>query len=211
MPETHRADRTKDLILATAERLYAQHGVTAVSNRQIGEAAGQGNNTAVGYHFGTRADLARAILRRHSGEIEAIRARLIDRCAGSEDLRDWVDCLVRPFTDHLAELGSPTWYARCAAQVMTDPALCRLVIDDALTAPAVRAAVEGMNRCLPGLPAPVRAERNDMARNLIVHMSAERERALADGTAVARPTWDATATGLTDAIVGLLRAPVTRA
>ena len=39
---------------------------------------------------------------------------------------------------------------------------------------------------------------------------AERERALADGTAVARPTWDATATGLTDAIVGLLQAPVTR-
>jgi tetracycline repressor-like protein len=54
-----RADRTKDLIRATAERLYAQHGVTAVSNRQIGEAAGQGNNTAVGYHFGTRADLVR--------------------------------------------------------------------------------------------------------------------------------------------------------
>ena len=35
----------------------------AVSNRQISEAAGQGNNAAACYHFGTRTDLLRAIER----------------------------------------------------------------------------------------------------------------------------------------------------
>ncbi|MEV0038015.1 TetR family transcriptional regulator, partial [Streptomyces sp. NPDC050804] len=47
-----RGDATRELILVTAERLFAEHGVFAVSNRQVSEAAGQGNNAAVGYHFG---------------------------------------------------------------------------------------------------------------------------------------------------------------
>ena len=52
---TTRADRagvSRELILTAAERLFAEYGVLAVSNRQVGEAAGQGNNAAVGYHFG---------------------------------------------------------------------------------------------------------------------------------------------------------------
>ena len=52
-----RASTTQEAILKAAERLYAEHGVFAVSNRQVSEAAGQGNNAAVGYHFGTKADL----------------------------------------------------------------------------------------------------------------------------------------------------------
>ncbi|MGO4759077.1 TetR family transcriptional regulator, partial [Streptomyces sp. 2MCAF27] len=51
---------TRELILTAAERLFAERGVYAVSNRQVSEAAGQGNNAAVGYHFGTKADLVRA-------------------------------------------------------------------------------------------------------------------------------------------------------
>jgi AcrR family transcriptional regulator len=50
--------------------------VHEVSNRQISEAAGQGNNTAVGYHFGTKTDLIRAILRRHREPVEARRKEL---------------------------------------------------------------------------------------------------------------------------------------
>ena len=48
-----RASSTQEAILVAAERLFAEHGVFAVSNRQVSEAAGQGNNAAVGYHFGT--------------------------------------------------------------------------------------------------------------------------------------------------------------
>lgn len=47
--------------MTAAERLYAEHGVFGMSNRQVSEAAGQGNNAAVGYHFGTKTDLVRAI------------------------------------------------------------------------------------------------------------------------------------------------------
>lgn len=203
------ASATRELLLTAAERLYAEHGVYAVSNRQVGEAAGQGNNTAVGYHFGTRTDLVRAIVRKHAGPIEEIRTGLVDRVTGSTELRDWLDCLVRPVFEHLAALGSPTWYARFCAQVMADPVLHRIMVEEALGSAALREIVEGLRRCLPDLPDEVRAERGDMARHLIVHMTAERERALAEDAATPRADWRDAATGLVDALVGMWRAPVT--
>ncbi|AEY87360.1 putative TetR-family transcriptional regulator [Streptomyces hygroscopicus subsp. jinggangensis 5008] len=173
-----------------------------------GEAAGQGNNAAVGYHFGTKADLVRAVARRHAGHIEALRERALAAAGDSTDVRDWVDCLVRPVTEHLASLGSPTWYARFCAQVMTDPALHEIMVEESLASPALREAVEGLNRTLGELPPEVRAERGQMVRLLILHTCAERERALAEGTPTPRTTWDEVATGLADAIVGLWLAPV---
>ncbi|MET8563477.1 TetR family transcriptional regulator [Streptomyces flaveolus] len=199
---------TREAILTAAERLFAEHGVYAVSNRQVSEAAGQGNNAAVGYHFGTKADLVRAVARRHAEHIETLRERALVAAGDSTDVRDWVDCLVRPVTEHLASLGSPTWYARFCAQVMTDPALHEIMVEESLTSPALREAVEGLNRTLPELLPEVRAERGQMVRLLILHTCAERERALAEGTPTPRATWGEVATGLADAIVGLWLAPV---
>lgn len=205
---TTRAEHTRAMIMAVAERLFAEQGVFAVSNRQISEAAGQGNNTAVGYHFGTKTDLIRAIVREHSAAMDEIRRRMLAEHGDSTRVRDWVACVVSPITEHLATLTAPSWYARFAAQLMTDPALRAVIIDDVLDSPAIRQALEGLNRCLPELPARVRVDRNDMVRVLVVHMCAERERELADGTGVG---WDETATSLIDAVLGLLLAPVTRA
>ena len=67
----------------------------------------------------------------------------------------------------------------------------------------------GLQRCLPELPTEVKLERGAMTRQLIVHMFAERERALAELTATPRASWHDAASGLVDAIVGLWSAPVT--
>lgn len=207
---TERVSSTQEAILKAAERLYAEHGVFAVSNRQVSEAAGQGNNAAVGYHFGTKTDLVRAIEHKHRGPIEELREQMVADLGGSADLRDWVGALVRPLTDHLAALGNPTWYARFAAQVMTDPAYHDIIVRDALSSPSLVEVIDGMTNCLPDLPAEVRAERNIMARNLLMHSCADRERGLAQGAIVPRASWSGAASGLVDAIVGLWRAPVTR-
>ncbi|WP_433868911.1 TetR family transcriptional regulator [Saccharopolyspora sp. CA-218241] len=196
--------------MTTAERLFGEHGVHAVSNRQIGEAAGQGNSAAVSYHFGTKVDLIRAIAHGHAEQVEALRAGLLPRVIRSAEVRDWVGCLVRPITEHMAALGSPTWYARFSAQVMTDPALHQATVEDSMSSPTVHALLEGLNRCLPDLPQLVHAERGTMARHLIVHMCVERERALAEGSSTFQSSWDELATSLTDAISGLWQAPVTR-
>ena len=104
-----RADSTREAILTAAERLFAEHGVFAVSNRQVSDAAGQGNNAAVGYHFGTKADLIRAIVRKHNEQVERLCQQMVDRARRLRtELRDWVDCLVRPLATHLTELGNPT-------------------------------------------------------------------------------------------------------
>jgi len=67
----------------------------------------------------------------------------------SAELRGWVACLVRPLTDHLAALGNPSWYARFAAQAMTDPAYYNVVVKGALSSPSLVQVVEGFNHCLP--------------------------------------------------------------
>jgi AcrR family transcriptional regulator len=225
-----RASTTQEAILTAAERLFAEHGVFAVSNRQVSEAAGQGNNAAVGYHFGTKTDLVRAIEQRHRVAIEQLRESMVAemlRSGDGDDMRSWVACLVRPLTDHLAALGNPTWYARFAAQVMTDPAYYNIVVKDALTSESLVQVIGGINRCLPELPIDVRVERNLMARNLLMHTCAERERAMASGdrkpgvaersgspplnagASVPGSSWQAAGTGLIDAVVGLWLAPVT--
>jgi AcrR family transcriptional regulator len=213
---TERASTTREAILTAAERLFAEHGVFAVSNRQVSEAAGQGNNAAVGYHFGTKTDLVRAIEQRHRGPIERLREQMVAQVLGetsakkaSADMRDWVACLVCPLTDHLAALGNPTWYARFAAQAVTDPAYHSIVVKDALSSPSLVRVIDGINHCLPELPIDVRVERNLMARNLLMHTCADRERAMAADTSVSPFSWQSAGSGLIDAIVGLWLAPVT--
>ena len=202
---TTRAERlraTRELILDAAERLFAEHGL-GVSNRKVGEAAGQGNNTAVGYHFGTKLDLVEAVVRRHTEDIERRRSVMVERIGGSDVLRDWIECMVRPNIDHLADLGSPTWYARFLAQVSTDP-LYRVPIQRlSLESDSLRRIISGIDRCMPALPPQVRAERGVMTRQLMIHMPAERERQLADGEPTTSGTWAETATRLVDAIVAL--------
>src|ERR1700744_2080729 len=109
---TDRASSTQEAILVAAERLYAEHGMFAVSNRQVSEAAGQGNNAAVGYHFGTKADLVLAIEQKHREPVEQLREEMVTALGAiggpGPDMRDWVGCLVRPLTEHLTALGSPT-------------------------------------------------------------------------------------------------------
>jgi hypothetical protein len=128
---------------------------------------------------------------------------------GSTNPRDWISCLVRPVTEHLEAVGAPTWFARFGAQVMTDPAFRPIMVAESQSSPSLVRIVESLRRCLPDLPPEVRAERGDMARQLLVHMVAERERSLAEGISTPRSSWRAATTGLIDALVGIWLAPVT--
>lgn len=205
---SERSSGTRDAILSAAEVLFAECGMYAVSNRQISEAAGQGNNAAACYHFGTRTDLLRAIESKHRDPIEELRAQMLTAIDGSTDLRDWVGALVRPLTDHLHALGTPSWYARFAAQAMADPTYRHVVTKDALASPLLVRTIEGINRCLPDLPRRVRSERMVMVRNLLMHTCAEHESALAEHGPRSRSAWPVAGEGLVDAIVALWRAPV---
>lgn len=203
---SYRTTETRDAIMAAAERLFAEHGLSSVSSRRIAEAAGQRNTTVVGYHFGSKTELVRAIMTRHGEQTEQIRRQHLAAIDGSEDVRDWVGTLVRPGTEHLASLGAPSWNARMTVQVMTDPTMRDLVSEEACARPYLWQILDGLGRCLADLPTALRIERDAMSRNLITHTCAERERALAENTGLLHASWERTADALTDAIVGLLTA-----
>ncbi|OZC48533.1 TetR family transcriptional regulator [Rhodococcus sp. RS1C4] len=207
-----RADRnldTREALLATAERLYAEEGIHPVSNRHVSEAAGQGNNAAVAYHFGTKTDLVRAILEKHSRSIEEIRSQMVARVEGSDDLQDWVACLIRPYVSHLDSLGSPSWYGRFSVQLISDPVLRSVAYARAGELTALKPTLAGLERCLPELPVSVRKIRGDMARNLMMHTCADNEMEFAENPDVP-PNWTDCGTDLIDATVGIWRAPVSR-
>ncbi|MBB3600963.1 AcrR family transcriptional regulator [Mycolicibacterium sp. BK556] len=207
---TDRSSVTRDALLMAAERLFAEHGMHAVSNRQISEAAGQGNNAAACYHFGSRADLLRAIEARHRIAIDEIRQRKLDEITETKELRDWIGVLVYPFTEHLEALGTPTSYARFAAQAMADPTYRDLVVAGALTSELMLKTVRGINRCLPERPKRVRLGRWMMASNLLMHTCAEIEGELAIGKPSVSSNWSVVAEELITALVGLWEAPPAR-
>ena len=204
-----RGDSTRKAILIAAEQLFAEYGVNNVSHRRIVEAARQGNNAAVAYHFGTKAELVRAIERKHADHVERRLKEHIAQVAGSTDLADWIGCLVRSYTDHLDSLGKPSWYARFCAQTMTDPAYAEVMKSSALSSPVLHEVLDGIWRCLPDVPAFVRQERHLYTRLLLNHVCAEYEADFAEGRPTPRGDWHALGSGLIDAIVGLWRAPIT--
>ncbi|TDV55977.1 TetR/AcrR family transcriptional regulator [Actinophytocola oryzae] len=203
-----RGEATRNTIIEVAVRLFAEQGVLAVSNRQIGAAAGRGNTSVVGYYFANKADLVRAVMRRFMERVSVGRERRIAQLGDAPDLRGWVTCLVFPYTELLDAEGPPTWHARFIAQVLTDPGLRETAVEEATSQPIQR-ILDGLRECLPDLPDRVLEDRSRIASHVIVQMCAERERSLADGQPVHPPTWDEAATGLVDVLVGMWTAPVT--
>ncbi|MFW0795961.1 TetR/AcrR family transcriptional regulator [Gordonia sp. CPCC 205515] len=211
MVRKEQVEITKLRILSTAERLYAERGVLAVSNRQISEAAGQGNNFAVGYHFGGRPELVRAILDRHDLGLDPIRERMLAEIAPDAELRDWIGILVYPQTEYYASMEAPTHFGRFCAQIVTDPVLCNVLYEAAAGAESLMRVLTGMYAALPDLPDSVRAARDVMTRSIIVHSIADFEntRATQDEDEDL-PSWHELGVDLVDALVGLWTAPVTR-
>jgi AcrR family transcriptional regulator len=98
-PEIERDAATKAAVLATAERLFAEQGLRAVSVRDITAGAGV-NLASVNYHFGSKDALVFEIFRRRTAELSRERARrlhqAIDRHAGSPPVREILEALIAP-------------------------------------------------------------------------------------------------------------------
>jgi AcrR family transcriptional regulator len=200
-----RSAATRARLLATAERLIAEDGVAQVSSRRLGQEAGQANNSAVAYHVGTMEEVILAVLREHGEAMDRIRAAMVDAAEGSTRLRDHVAALVLPTTRHLAELGVPSYYARFAAHVVSDPALRAPALSVTTSTPAMQRALRAV-AAHAGDPAdPAILTRSAMARHAIIHTCAERETELADaGDRSGIPGWAETGEILVDGITALL-------
>lgn len=69
---------TKERMIVTAERRFALHGLEASSLRQVAIEAGQRNESAAHYHFGSREGLIRAILAYRVTALNARREKMLN-------------------------------------------------------------------------------------------------------------------------------------
>ena len=91
----------------TAERLFAERGIDAVSLRTINAEAGY-SVAALHYHFGTRDGLIHALLERAQPPMFACREQMLAELHACADppLERIVEALVRPLSVGLVERGA---------------------------------------------------------------------------------------------------------
>jgi AcrR family transcriptional regulator len=116
---------TRERLIATAEELFAERGIGGVSLREINAAAGQRNSTALQYHFVDREGLVRAVLAKHTPEVESRRHALLDEYEatgpGHDHLRTLAGALVRPSATKLGDPEGGRAYLRIMAQLVHRP------------------------------------------------------------------------------------------
>ncbi len=83
---------TRELLIRAGEKRFARDGVDAARLRDVVREAGQGNDSAVGYHFGSREGLLEAIVRKHLAVMDLDRTLPTRR----DGLRALVAAIVRP-------------------------------------------------------------------------------------------------------------------
>lgn len=167
-------DPRERLVLA-AEELYADRG-PGVPLRDIAIAAGQRNNSAVNYHFGSRDGLVEYIVELRTAAMERRRATLLEALTETEPaLPALVRILVEPMLTTPYEQGS-THYARFLELVRAHPAVAGWLRGDRQSS-ATRTLTDRIAAELGHLPRPARRRRIAALSTLLFALAADRERA----------------------------------
>lgn len=104
---------TKQKLMLTAERLFAEHGIQATSMRGISAAAGQKNNSALQYHFGGKQRLLRAIVGMRQEPINRdreLRVIELERKGLGDDLHTLLAAMIDPFMQYIAVTSEARHY-----------------------------------------------------------------------------------------------------
>ncbi len=112
------AERTRQQILATAQRLFTELGYDATSLQMIADELGL-TKAAVYYHFRAKSDILHAAMQPGIQRLEV----LLDEAAAIRGRRARIEHLVDGFTDFLVE------HRHYAAMASTDPAAKRNKLD----------------------------------------------------------------------------------
>ncbi len=112
--------QTRETLVKAAERLFAIHGIDAVSMNEITREAGQKNKSALNYHFGSREALLQAVLDRHAPQVTAEREAMLDNLSRQEKvtLPDVVKALVLPLAAKMQDEDGGVAYLRINAQLL---------------------------------------------------------------------------------------------
>jgi AcrR family transcriptional regulator len=170
-------------LIRAAERLMSAHGIDAVSLREVSAAAGHANNSAVGYHFGTREALVDAILDRHSIPIHQRWLAQLDLLARHppDNVRPYVELLVLEIANKLDDADGGWEFISISAQLSVAP-VAPLVTRKIANAEAVSRLIAAM---LPhyAAPEPLLVARLELLASTLYASLVARHRAERDGAA----------------------------
>jgi AcrR family transcriptional regulator len=187
-------------LILTAERLIAERGVD-VPLREIAAEAGQRNNSAVHYHFGSRDALIEAVIENRQAALEAARLALLadhEASGRADDVSILLEILIGPMLRIPYEQDA-THYARFLEQVRNHPSVKRPLLDRQHW-PAANVIITRLDRALHDIPQSVRRRRLHAMATVMFALLADEERAgrVEDGAAI---------TEIIDMLAGMLTAP----
>jgi len=108
---------TKELLIETGERLFAQHGFDGISLREIAAMAGQGNCNAVQYHFGDKRGFISAILDDRVSRVDVLRRERFDSLEGTRNAEDPRELLKIIWLPDLTLIGADGSHTHCRFQL----------------------------------------------------------------------------------------------
>ncbi|WP_084515360.1 TetR/AcrR family transcriptional regulator [Nocardia acidivorans] len=195
---------SRERIILAAERLIAERG-QAVPLRDIAAAAGQRNNSAIQYHFGSRDGLIEAIVELRLATLEVRRLQLLAEQVGANDgVHGLLEALVVP----MFELGvhGISHYARFFEQIHTHPAVTDASNLDSAGRTSVRIIMQRLDDELTALPPRLRVHRLRALPTMLFALLADHERAVESGRVAAGEVgaW----AEVIDMLAGALTAPV---
>ncbi len=166
--DRNRGAAARRAIVQHAERLFAEHGITGVSLRDISAAAGQRNNSAAQYHFGGRSGLVVAVYEARMTLVDERRRRrlaALEAAGALDEVRPLVEALVVPLLEVVAETDG--WYGRFLARTRWEPSAWA-ELEALAVAGSFRDSAAHLWACLTDLPAPIRRSRLDQLATLVM-------------------------------------------
>ena len=159
---------TRDRILGTAEKMFAQRGFDGASLRQLTAAAGV-NLAAVNYHFGSKEKLVEEVFRRRLDALNADRlAALAKLGEGEATLEQVLAAYIRPALE-LAHDGKGALFMRVLARAFAehDDTLRRFLSEN--YGHVMRQFTGEFARLLPHLSKPELYWRIDLVTGALTH------------------------------------------
>lgn len=174
---------TRTALLQSAQRLIAERGLGTVSVKDITNAAGARNPSAVHYHFGNVEELIKEVFTQRYRAIEqerTLRLAKVDEADPARRLVALMAAAIAPFMEScLDEEGR--LYVRFCLQFSTDPRFNLLELVTEYGMPSLIALRTRVAECVPDIPADALNARLRQAFSISLVQAADYVRQLEAG------------------------------
>ncbi len=147
------AESSREKLIASAERLFADRGFDGVSVRDIANAAGV-NSALVGYYFRGKEGLLSEVYTRHCEPMKRERARLLEefsKAAKGPTLEQVIEAFIRPSLEVTTDKNGRTGFTRLRAVLSAEnSALLEKLVAENFDQSS-RMFVDALCKCLPEL------------------------------------------------------------